>query len=365
MYSILPGFSPIPVSCSSGRSHVGALGRQSSQSSRAEAASLRNEGLNESGSTSLANVDVTIEKDTSKWQLKGKRNSRHLGKNRKQDSRKYADMDDGIDHSEGSDQKVDCNGIGGSPASYNCTLRAKCKPVAEGQVDGFRDWNKHISPRDSHMRGTVTEGKLSPDGSVTPQRSLPFRQSRFTVHSRYQIPDYPVRNICTDASLYDVKLEVKANSYRPQHVPLVSLMSKLNGKAIVGHPLTVEVLDDGHCVGLLSSMQCNLEVGEMRAAVKPNLVTGRVHTKHVALQQRFSPTKSSKAKKSGLLSKKIRKLSSLTGHKQSEDERKPVVDKPKGTVVSCIPLKVVFSRINEAVNGLARPTHRVLTSSNL
>lgn len=358
------GFSPIPVSCSSGRSHVGALGRQSSQSSRAEAASLRNEGLNESGSTSLANVDVTIEKDTSKWQLKGKRNSRHLGKNRKQDSRKYVDMDDGIEHSEGSDQKVDCNGIGGSPASYNCTLRAKCKPVAEGQVDGLRDWNKHISPRDSHMRGTVTEGKLSPDGSVTPQRSLPFRQSRFTVHSRYQIPDYPVRNICTDASLYDVKLEVKANSYRPQHVPLVSLMSKLNGKAIVGHPLTVEVLDDGHCVGLLSSMQCNLEVGEMRATVKPNLVTGRVHTKHVALQQRFSPTKSSKVKKSGLLSKKIRKLSSLTGHKQSEDERKPVVDKPKGTVVSCIPLKIVFSRINEAVNGLARPTHRVLTSSN-
>uniref|UniRef100_A0A2N9HU61 Uncharacterized protein n=1 Tax=Fagus sylvatica TaxID=28930 RepID=A0A2N9HU61_FAGSY len=367
------GFSPIPVSCTSGRPYVGALGRQSSPSSQAEAASLRNDGLNESGSTSLAAVNISqrIEKGTSKWQLKGKRNSRHLSKNRKQDSRKYVDMDDesnaylaGIEHSEGSDQKVDCNGIGGHPASYNCTLRAKCKPVAEGQVDAFRDWNKHMSQRDPHMRGTVTEVKLSPDGSVIPQRSLPFRQSRFTVHSRYQIPDYPVRNICTNASLYDVKLEVKANSYRPQHVPLVSLMSKLNGKAIVGHPLTVEVLDDRRCDGLLSSMQCNLEVGEMRAAVKPNSVTGRVHTKHVGLQQRFSPTKSSKLKKSGLLSKKIRKLSSLTGHKQSEEERKPVVDKSKGTVISCIPLKVVFSRINEAVNGLARPAHRVLTSSN-
>lgn len=359
------------MSLSSGRHHGGALGRQSSQSCQAEAVSLRNEGLNESVSTSSAADHVNIiEKGTSKWQLKGKRNSRHLSKNRKQDSRKYVDMDDesnaylaGIEHSEGSEQKVDCTGIGGHPTSYNCTLRSKCKPVAEGPVDGLRDWSKRLSQRDSHMRVPTAEAKLSPDGSLRPQRSLPYRQSRFTVHSRYQIPDFPVRNISADASLYDVKLEVKA-SYRPQHVPLVSLMSKLNGKAIVGHPLTVEVLDDGHGDDLLSGMECNLEVGEMHNAAKPNSVTGRGPTKNLALQSRFSPTKSSKMKKSGSLSKKIRKLSSLTGHKHSEEERKPVVDKPKGPVIACIPLKLVFSRINEAVNGLARPTHRVLTSSN-
>jgi hypothetical protein len=363
------------VAFSSGRPHGGALGRQSSQNNQVEAVSLRNEGLNESVSTSSAavhvnNISQRIEKGTSKWQLKGKRNSRHLSKNRKQDSRKYVDMDDesnaylaGIEHSEGSDQKVDCTGIGGRPTSFNCTLRSKCKPVAAAPVDGLRDWSKRLSQRDSHMRVPTAEAKLSPNGSLRPQRSLPYRQSRFTVHSRYQMPDFPVRNISTDASLYDVKLEVKA-SYRPQHVPLVSLMSKLNGKAIVGHPLTVEVLDDGHCDDLLSSMECKLEVGEMHNAVKPNSVTGRVSTKHLALQARFSPTKSQKMKKSGSLSKKIRKLSSLTGHKHSEEERKPVVDKPKGPVIACIPLKVVFSRINEAVNGLGRPTHRVLTSSN-
>ncbi|XP_062155381.1 uncharacterized protein At1g51745-like isoform X2 [Alnus glutinosa] len=328
------GFSPIPVSLSSGRHHGGALGRQSSQSCQAEAVSLRNEGLNESVSTSSAavnNISPRIEK--------------------------------GIEHSEGSDQKVDCTGIGGHPTSYNCTLRSKCKPDAEGPVDGLRDWSKRLSQRDSHMRVPTAEAKLSPDGSLRPQRSLPYRQSRFTVHSRYQIPNFPVRNISADASLYDVKLEVKA-SYRPQHVPLVSLMSKLNGKAIVGHPLTVEVLDDGHGDDLLSGMECNLEVGEMHNAAKPNSVSGRGPTKNLALQPRFSPTKSQKMKKSGSLSKKIRKLSSLTGHKHSEEERKPVVDKPKGPVIACIPLKLVFSRINEAVNGLARPTHRVLASSN-
>ncbi|XP_041000729.1 uncharacterized protein At1g51745 isoform X1 [Juglans microcarpa x Juglans regia] len=334
------GFSPIPVSVSSGRSHV-ALGRQSCQGSQAEAALLRNEGLNESGSTSSATVHINnisqrIEKGTSKWQLKRKRNSRHLSKNRKQGSRKYVDMDDesnaylaGIEHLEGSDQKVDGTGVGGCLTSYNCTLRPKCKSVAEGQVDGFRDWGKQMSQRDSQIRVPKAEVNLSPKGSLTPQRSLPYRQSRFTVHSRYQIPDFPVRNISTDASLCDVKIEVKA-SYRPQHVPLVSLMSKLNGKAIVGHPLTVEVLDDGHCDYLLRSVECNLKVGAMRNAARPNSVSRRVPAKHLALQPRFSPVKLPKIKKSGLLSKKIRKLSSLTGHKQSEEEQKPVVDKPKG-----------------------------------
>ncbi|KAF5466480.1 hypothetical protein F2P56_016401 [Juglans regia] len=327
------GLSPIPVSFSSVRPHIAALGRQSSQSSPAEAVSLRHEGLNESGSTSSAAVHVN-------------NISQRIEK--------------GIEHLEGSDQKVDCTGVGGGPTSYNCTSRPKCKSIAEGPEDGFRDWGKHLS-RDSHMRVPTAELKLSPDGSLTPQRSLPFRQSRFTVRSRYQIPGFPVRNISTDASLYDVKIEVKA-SYRPQHVPLVSLMSKLNGKAIVGHPLTVEVLDDGCCDDLLSSMECSLEVGEMHNAVKPNSVTGRVSAKHLALRPRFSRAKSPKIKKSGLLSKKTRKLSSLTGHKQFEEERKPMIEKPKGPVMACIPLKVVFSRINEAVNGLARPTHRVLKS---
>ncbi|KAG2728868.1 hypothetical protein I3760_01G223900 [Carya illinoinensis] len=366
------GLSPIPVSVSSGRPHIAALGRQSSQSSPAEAVSLRHEGLNESGSTSSAAVHVNnitqrIEKGSSKWQLKRKRNSRNLSKNRKQVSRKLADMDDesnaylaGIGHLEGSDQKVDCTGVGGGPTSYNSASRPKSKSIAEAPEDGFRDWGKHVS-RDSHIRVPKAEVKPSPDGTSTPQRSLPFRQSRFTVRSRYQIPGFPARNISTDASLYDVKIEVKA-SYRPQHVPLVSLMSKLNGKAIVGHPLTVEVLYDGCCDDLLSSMECSLEVGEMHNAVKRNSVTGRVSAKHLALRPRFSLAKSSKIKKSGLLSKKTRKLSSLTGHKQFEEERKPVIEKPKGPVIACIPLKVAFSRINEAVNGLARPMHCALTS---
>ncbi|XP_015866563.2 uncharacterized protein At1g51745 isoform X2 [Ziziphus jujuba] len=331
------GLSPLLMPSSSGRPQIGSLRRQSSQSSLVEALSMKNEGINESGSTSSAAVHADI----------GPR------------------IEKGIEHldgfSQGSDLKVDCNGTTGSFGSYNCTLQANSKPVSEDQADGLHDWSKHLPPRECNMRGSTSEVKLLPDASLTPQRLLPYRQSRFTNNSRYQSSDFSTRNYCPDASLYDVKLEVKAK-YRPPHVPLVSLMSKLNGKAIVGHPLTVEVLDESYCDNLLSRMEHDLEGGEMVYG-KPYSVSGRTPTKHLVLQPRHSPRKSPKTKKSGLLPKKIRKLSSLTGHKQSE-ERKQVVEKPKAPLIACIPLKLVFSRINEAMNGSARQTHRILTSSN-
>jgi hypothetical protein len=138
-------------------------------------------------------------------------------------------------------------------------------------------------------------------------------------------------------------------------------MSKLNGKAIIGHPLTVDVLEDGHCDKMLSSSGGDVEVGDIYCEVKPKPVTRRIPSKK---SSRFSRRKSSKSKKSGLLNKKIRKLSSLTGHKQSEEERKPVVDKHKGPVIACIPLTIVFSRIHEAVSGQARSTHRSVSTTN-
>lgn len=373
------GLSSAFVSSSSGKPQVDLWGRQSSQSSQAEAISLKNEGLHESGSTSSAAVDVDnsserIEKDTSKWQLKRKRNSRKRRRSRKEELRKHVDMDDkpndfltGIEQMDGfphSLKKVDCNGVGSSLASYGCALQAKSKPVAEDPMDRLEGLKKSVCHKENHTKGPKVEAKLLPDGSLTTQRLLPYRQSRFTVHPRYQMSDFPKRN----SSLYDVKLEVKA-SYRPPHVPLVSLMSKLDGKAIIGHPLTVEVLDSGCCDLMISSKECKganvpTEAAGVTLSVKRNSEAGRVPTKHMKLHSRFPSKKSSKTRKSTSLSKKIRKLSSLTGQKLSEGQ-KLEVEKPKEPVVACIPLKLVFSRINEAVNGSARPANRSLPSTNL
>ncbi|XVE88751.1 hypothetical protein DITRI_Ditri19aG0094100 [Diplodiscus trichospermus] len=360
-------FSPILVSCSSETPEVGDLGRQAETEGQNESA------CNRSMDVHTNNISQRIETGTAEWQLKGKRKSRHISKIRKPELRKYAEMDDKPNaylagredfdgFPQGSDQKVDCNGVGGSVALYACTLRSKLKSVVEEQPDGLRDWKSMSS--EPHARGPMVEAKILPDGSVTPQRSLPYRQSRYTVNSRYQMTDIPGKTYSADSSLYDVKIEVNTN-YRPQHVPLVSLMSKLNGKAIVGHPLTVEVLNDDDYDNLTheAAMECT-EVGHL---VKQNSDDGRVPRKHMKLPSCFPSLKSAKTKKSGPLSKKIRKLSSLTGQirqKLGVADRKLVVEKPKGPVIACVPLKLVFSRINEALNGSARPTNRPLTSGN-
>ncbi|KAL8160438.1 hypothetical protein V2J09_001975 [Rumex salicifolius] len=52
--------------------------------------------------------------------------------------------------------------------------------------------------------------------------------------------------------LFDVDLKVQA-SHRREHVPFVSLMSRLNGKPIIGHPIQIETLKDGSTDELVSS----------------------------------------------------------------------------------------------------------------
>ncbi|PPD92257.1 hypothetical protein GOBAR_DD10801 [Gossypium barbadense] len=302
-------FSPIFVSCSSEMPEVGDLGKQAEI-----------EGRNESVCTRSVDVYTTsisqrIEKGTAEWQLKGKRKSRQISKNQIHDSRKYLIADDEPNASV-------------AVAPYTCSLQSKSKSAVQVQLDGLQDLKS--MPQEPRVRGEIAEAKILPDDLLSPQRSLPYRQSRYTVHSRYQMTDFPGKPYSVDSSLYNVKIEVKAN-YRPQHVPLVSLMSKLNGKAII---------------------------------VKRKSGGGRVPRKHMKLQSHFPPRKSTKAKKSGLLSKKTRKLSSLTGQKIGVGDRKPVTGKPKGPVIACVPIKLVFSRINEAVNGSARLTHRPLTSRN-
>ncbi|KAE9600442.1 hypothetical protein Lalb_Chr14g0372901 [Lupinus albus] len=296
-------------------------------------------------------IGHSTERGSSKWQSKGKRNSRHPSKNKKESWRKHLDMNGdscaylaGTKNSDGFSQDA-------SNASYNCTSQAGCKPLVEGRLDEFRESSKHI-------KGT-TEVKLLPGRSLPPQISLPCRQSHFIVNSNHQTIDSPRRNHCSNASLCDVKVEFKS-SYRPQHVPLVSLVSKLNGKAFIGHPLTVEVLDDGHYDKVLGGIGCGLEGGDTHCMVKPNSVIGRIPSMNLP---HCSTKKSSKTKKSGLLSKKIRRLSSLTGHRQPKEARKPVADKLKGPFIACIPLGVVYCRINEAVSGQIQPTHRMLPAS--
>ncbi|XP_010918108.1 uncharacterized protein At1g51745 [Elaeis guineensis] len=206
--------------------------------------------------------------------------------------------------------------------------------------------------------------------------------------------------------LFDVDLKVKA-SYQGERVPLVSLMSRLNGKAIVGHPVQIEMLEDGSTDPLVSR---NVFCVDERAAPPPVWRTARrtamqrvprsnpsvldgedanvlrytdreskaplkKYSGHFnqqdklakkSLSQSRRPSSGKSQKKSTrrviLSSQKTRPLSSIgTESKLGVENRgaKTVrgssilggLIKPEETVplVTCVPVKVAFSRIREAV----------------
>ncbi|CAL5054855.1 unnamed protein product [Urochloa decumbens] len=222
--------------------------------------------------------------------------------------------------------------------------------------------------------------------------------------------------------LFDVDLKVQA-SYQGEHVPLVSLMSRLNGKAIVGHPIQIEILEDGSTDHLVFCSDSSLQDS---TAAAPGWPTGRrtamqriprsnpsgtlldgdndgglaysdwemkptlrkyssssnhqVKTnKKSSSNARRSSSKSHKksSKKANLSSQKVRVLSSISTGKKHHGEGSQAkahwrndlfagLIRSGGAVplVTCVPTKVVFTRILEAVG---RPplsvAHRVRMAS--
>ena len=209
--------------------------------------------------------------------------------------------------------------------------------------------------------------------------------------------------------LFDVDLKVQA-SYQGEHVPLVSLMSRLNGKAIVGHPIQIEILEDGSTDHLVFCSDSSIQES---TAAPPAWPTGRrtamqrvprsnpsgalldgdndgglaysdwemkptlrkyssssnhqVKTsKKSSSNARRSSAKSHKksSKKTHLSSQKVRALSSISTGKKHHGEGSQtkahwrndifgglIRSGPGGAVplVTCVPAKVVFTRILEAV----------------
>ncbi|AQK73845.1 Tudor/PWWP/MBT superfamily protein [Zea mays] len=219
--------------------------------------------------------------------------------------------------------------------------------------------------------------------------------------------------------LFNVNLKVQA-SYQGEHVPLVSLMSRLNGKAIVGHPIQIEIVEDGSTDHLIL---CGDSGMQESSAAPPAWPTGRrtamqrvprsnpsgalldgdnegglvysdyemkptkLYTssnhqvkvnKKSSSNTRRSVAKSQKksSKKTNLSSQKRRVLSSISTAKKHHGEggrakahwRNDILGgliRSEGVpLVTCVPTKVVFTRILEAVG---RPplsvVHRVRMTS--
>ncbi|XP_010535212.1 PREDICTED: uncharacterized protein At1g51745 [Tarenaya hassleriana] len=229
------------------------------------------------------------------------------------------------------------------------------KSSSEWQLKGKRNSRQMSRKQEPRRKEDTDETKDSlPQCSVSGQEGQP----RFNFNTRYRTRDQTGRD---SALYYEVKIEVKAN-YKPRNVPMVSLRSKLNGKAIVGNPLAVEVLGDGSSSNIRAFDDVPMvDDAVMGQLVKPKSSSSKRKSvkKKKKKKKPHIPTRksSSKSKKTSSLSKKTRRLSALTGHKPGERGKKVMAEKPKEQVVACIPLKVVFSRINEAVKGSTRQLH--------
>ncbi|XP_076913676.1 uncharacterized protein At1g51745-like isoform X2 [Bidens hawaiensis] len=136
---------------------------------------------------------------------------------------------------------------------------------------------------------------------------------------------------CSAGSLYDISIKVKSDNF-PRHIPYISLASNLTGQRVTGHSVEVEVVNDAFFDLSFNSSECPSSSCELGG------VNGDVE---------MIPEASKKVRKNGALSKKkTRKLSSLTGSKRPSESG--MLKRPD---VACVPLSVVFGRIN-AVLGL-------------
>ncbi|XP_058074011.1 uncharacterized protein At1g51745-like [Magnolia sinica] len=450
------GFSTALKPCASRKIESDTAGKQSSHCNQVGLIPLNNEELDETGSTSfashLSHAERRMEKQTSKWQVKGKWHPKSASKNscKSPDSRSSNQSE----HMDGSfvdfGSKVNSSSFE-SLTSDNCNQLGKCGLVSEDPGDGLLHGNRLVSntqaqivgpselaldnsrrrdlgsrevmqsvevkkiackslPYDKPAVGKLTNHARNMEPSFTrgmpvcpmlPQRSP--RQSRLTACSSGRVCDAPNVRSLGGSQLYDVNLDVQT-SYHGHRVPLVSLMSRWNGQAIVGHPTTVEVLEDGHCDLLMSGIDSgrassnhdlydvlieNLpekpkdivnglllmdgsskmtgalqnQIGYADLPIPEARRSTRHHSTGRSPSSRKKPPK--KIRKCGFLSKKTRKLSSITVDRElKREERKPVVEKG-GPVIACVPLKLVFSRINEGLSGSVRPAHRILTSKDM
>ncbi|CAN6706088.1 unnamed protein product [Malus baccata var. baccata] len=162
----------------------------------------------------------------SKWQLKGKRNVRNLTKKSMD-----ATYGKGYNYGPYPEEKTEF----GLEDEYSMASRAAARrrnSVGQNMID-WEDWTWE------------DRSAWNEYWDIKRERFHPVYDGR---HHYRRRPKY----------LIDVDLKVQA-SYQKEPVPIVSLMSKLNGKAIIGHPIQIEALEDGSSNSLLSTVD---EFGE-------------------------------------------------------------------------------------------------------
>lgn len=332
-----------------------------------------------------SNEDVSASVGVSKWQLKGKRNTRALTK-------RYVDLSNGK-VSRGFDQGTKLKGRG-------------------SHADLMDSFDKKYGTRIGGYRSRGLDGITS---NITSWEDLAWNDQLMSRgywgdSIEYTDPVFPGRRFGDrrKCMLLEVDLKVQSN-YQREHVPMISLMSKLNGQAIVGHPIQIETLENGLTEALVTaddelnqdndtSLQpvwrtarrtANCRVPRAHAStmdgdegydhlqhvyqdrnIPLNKLNGGNFSNRTSLARKGStygsrPTDrkfKKPAKKAGIASnQKTRTLSSIATQQKPNNILKQGSNshhvngliKPEmaPTAIACIPIKLVFSRLHEELNG--------------
>lgn len=227
------------------------------------------------------NDHVSANDAVSKWRHKGKRNIRNLTK-----------------------RSVDASdGVGSTHRTYPEEKRVRLSRRTQRQTSGFRrndDFDYSVDDDDINERDFETPRvRLDNRYSLTSKAASRSRNtlgSNFLDWEDFTWQEQPAMkrywSVKTEpfgpyfdgqrhfggrprSMLVNVDLKVQA-SYQKEPVPIVSLMSKLNGKAIIGHPIQIESLEDGSAETLLSTVDFGNEVlSNENTALQPAWRTAR------------------------------------------------------------------------------------------
>ncbi|CAD6270966.1 unnamed protein product [Miscanthus lutarioriparius] len=176
----------------------------------------------------------------------------------------------------------------------------------------------------------------------------------------------PIKTLHLNPTLYDVELSVLGSSNSGRRVPLVSLMSRWNRKPVVGYPVSVEVTDDVFDRPLSRKDVQQPSTSSVNGIVLKKDETEGLQRVVPSSAQTSQPKPKSRSrrpsekevdklwqphtKKPASSSRKMRRLSSFASGQRDGNDRKSAVGKVSGATIACIPLRVVFSRINEALS---------------
>ncbi|KAM0938241.1 putative PWWP domain containing protein PWWP2 [Dioscorea sansibarensis] len=372
--------------------------KQSSQCSQVGILTCLQEELGETGSTGSAVHPVCvghkIDKGRSRLNAKGRKKPKYVTLSKTAYSEGFlesADQSGTNMTGRAANNKIKRKALDECLASGNGSQMVKKVSLSENPSDVPQFWTSKTSVVERYLASEVhvqsaedvnnafynlpftrcSEMLFTGDVAVSTM-SLGKSPAHHPMASKHQVTELS-RSVLVVSQLYDVKLDVQRN-HRGPHVPLVSLQSKSDDISVVGHPLTIEVLLDGYCDYLLEKNACHQDAPGIEKSTKNiiGIIAKSRRTTRVASQTRtvmqqkisgdlmhqssYGKGKSSKSKKPGFSPRKIRRLSSITvDHIDNEEDRKPVVDRIRGPAVACIPLRIVFSRINEALSNSVRP----------